>query len=228
VSKNFSRPRRGRGAGGGTGRGAWLVLCALLGACAAAPRESKPTPVQPPELDAPEPAAPPELGDLRWGLARSARHSLELPLPERESWSLDDRSTPWLVARHERTRSELIARLWRAERLVRPEDCERQARLWNRAIPEVVADAVIEARRAPTPPGWTTELTVGAERAASGHELRGYALAFGSSVGRCYALVYTTVAAGAGAQASVGRRLAIVADEIVPRVRVRSIDERAR
>jgi hypothetical protein len=208
------------------GRVAWSLLCALSGACAAAPAEPKPSAAQP-TRPTPAPLAP-ELDEGSWGTVISARHSLELPLPEGASWSLDDSTTPWLVARHERTRSELAARIWRAGRLVRPADCDRQARLWNPAIPEALAESVLETRSVTAPAGWTTELTVGVERVASGVELRGFALAFGVTVGRCYAFVYTTLATGAGAEASIGRRLAIVADEIVPQVRVRSIDERVR
>jgi hypothetical protein len=205
----------------------WLLPVALLGACAtAAAAPPQPVPVAPAAEPISAPA--PELDDGGWGLADSKRHSLEMPLPDRASWSLDDSTTPWFVAVHERTRSELSARIWRAGRLVRPSECERQARLWKPAIPGVGAESVLEARRLSAPPGWTTELTVGVERVGAGQELRGFALAYGATVGRCYAFVYTTFATGAGAQASIGRRLAIVADEIVPQVRMRSIDERVR
>jgi hypothetical protein len=132
------------------------------------------------------------------------------------------------VARHAATRSELVARTWRAARLVNKDDCERQARLWRPEIPDVPPDSVLETRRIDAPPGFTTELRVGAAPLALTREIRGYALAFGTMVGRCYALVYTTIDGGAGAEASVGRRLAVVADEIVPQVRFLSIEERVR
>lgn len=156
----------------------------------------------------------------------SPRYSLELELPDRENWFVDDQTTPWFVARHAATRSEIVARIWRAPRLVRREECETQARLWRPAIPKTADESVMERRVITTPAGFSGELVVGVAPLSASSELQGFAVVFGSSVGRCYALVYTTTAAGRGADAALGRRLAIVADEIVPRVRLRGIDER--
>jgi hypothetical protein len=119
-----------------------------------------------------------------------------------------------------------VARVWRAARLVRREDCEAQARLWRPAIPKTSDDAMMERRAMTAPAGFSGELVVGVAPLPASSEIQGFALMFAASVGRCFALVYTTAAAGAGADAALGRRLQIVADEIVPRARLRSIDER--
>jgi hypothetical protein len=202
------------------------ALLLLVGACGpAGPATSEAA------APAPSPAPPaaprPELPDSGWGLLSSARFSLELPLPDRAAWQLDDRSTPWLRAAHAATRSELLARTWRAARTVRRSECESQARLWRPATPELDPDSLLERRELDAPPGWSTELAA-AVRPLADQQLEGVALAFGASAGRCLAILYTTRDSGPGAEAAIGRRLALVTAEVIPRVRLRSIDERVR
>ena len=156
------------------------------------------------------------------------RHSLEVPIPEAGGWQVDDRSTPWLVLRHPPTSSVLEPRTWRAPRLVERRECERQARLWRPDIPAAEPESVVERRPLAAPADHATEIVVGVGPAPQAGGLRGYALAFGATVHRCYALVYTTHARGTGAETAIARRLGLVADEIAPRVRLRSIDERVR
>lgn len=208
-----------------------MLLAALAAACSpAASGEHAPVAARPPQPDSPAPpsAPEPELEASEWGAIVSVRQSLELSLPERKSWRVNDVATPWLVAQHEPTRSELVARTWRAPRRVKRDECEKQARLWRPGIPAAPAESVMETRQIDAPEGFHSELTVGVEPTGQPGHLRGFAMAFGATVGRCYALVYTTHAFGPRAEAAIGRRLALVADHIVPRARFRSIDQRVR
>ncbi len=145
-------------------------------------------------------------------------------LPARDSWQITD-GPSWLSASHSPSASLLALRTWRADRLVRRADCEAQARLGRPSIPTVHDEAVLERRALTTPSGFDSELTVGVEPSAAG--ISGYAIAIGSSVGRCYAAVFTTVVAGNGAEREVAARLGVVVDRILSSVRVRSVDERA-
>ena len=66
---------------------------------------------------------------------------------------------------------------------------------------------------------------MGVEPSAQG--VAGYAIAIGSSVGRCYAAVFTTAVSDGAAEQEVAARLGLVVDRVLSGVRVRSVDERA-
>lgn len=172
------------------------------------------------------PAARVGISADRWGDVVSRRFSLDVPLPERGAWRVDDSSSAWLVARHAASASELLVRTWTASRLARPSDCEQQVRLWRPDLPVPGADTQVDRQVLDVPSGYRTDLVVAVQPRKPGIE--GVALAFGAAVGRCYALVYTTSAVGPGAESAVGRRLAIVVDGIVRRVRVLTIEDRIR
>jgi hypothetical protein len=156
--------------------------------------------------------------------SRSLDFPIEFGLPDRESWRVADGPT-WLVAEHVPSSSLLALRAWRADRLVRRAECEAQARLARRTIPIVREEAVVDRRVASAPQGFEVELVAGVEPSARG--VSGYVIAIGSSVGRCYAAVFTTVVSGGNAEEEVATRLAGVVDRVLSGVRVRSVDERA-
>lgn len=161
-----------------------------------------------------------------WSDVASRRFFVAIPLPERRSWRVDDSTTPWLVARQPASSSELLARTWTAQRLVRPAECERQARLWRPDLPAPSDDTTVDARTIAVPADYQTQLVVAVQPHAGG--IDGFALAFGATVGRCYALVYSTSAKGPGAETAVGRRLAIIVDGVISRVHGLRIEDRLR
>jgi len=193
-----------------------LVLCFGCGSPAPEPRA---VPPRPPPV-APSFAA--ELADGGWAEVESPRQSLAVRLPQRDAWRTDD-AQPWFLARHPATESLLRLRTWLAPRLVRPEECEQQARLWLPAIPPTRAEAVVR-RPLRAPEGFSGEVVVGVE---PGHEgLEGHALAFGADVGRCYAAVFTTHASGSGSEDVLGRRLVLIVEGVLERVRRHTIEDR--
>ena len=160
------------------------------------------------------------VGRLR---SRSLDFPIELRLIAKPSWRISD-GPQWLVASQPSSASELALRTWRADRLVRRADCEAQARLARPSLPLIRDDAVIERRPLPAPSGFDTELVVGVEPSSGG--VSGYALAVGSSVGRCYAALFTTQARGPGAEQEVAARLVLVVDRVFGSVRLRSVEDR--
>lgn len=170
--------------------------------------------------------APVAFAERDWGEVSSARFMLAVSLPERRAWSVDDASQPWLTMRHDASASQLLARTWLAPRLVRPAECEQQARLWRRDLPVPASDELVDRALLAAPNGFQTEVRVGVSR--RGAELEGYVLAFGASVSRCYALVFMTSASGPGAEGVLGRRLATVNDGVLPRVRSLGVEDRVR
>lgn len=212
-------PPQGRHASIRAGRVAVSLL--VVGACGGEPTPRAFVPAPPP---AEREASPSEISDTNWQSVTSLRQSLELPLPVRNDWAVDDRE-PWLVARHRATHSELRARTWTAPRLVQPADCEAQLRLWRPSLPPTGADTAAVRRPLDAPEGFRGSIVAGVVEDASG--LQGYALAIGSTIGRCYAALFTTHAAGGGSEQAIGRRLAIIVDGVLSRVRTRSVEDRA-
>jgi hypothetical protein len=199
---------------------AFAALAALPG-CAAAPARTaepaKPLARAAGEHDFPD-------GPARRLRSRALEFPLELNLPSKDTWQVSD-GPIWLVAAHPASSSLLAVRTWRADRLVRRSECEAQARLARPSLPIVRDDAVLERRALLAPAGFDTELVVGVEPSADG--LTGYALAFGASVGSCYAVVFTTAVSGSLAEQEVATRLGLAVDRILSGVRLRSVDERA-
>jgi hypothetical protein len=149
---------------------------------------------------------------------------LELTLPGKASWELAEGPT-WLVLEHRPSSSQLALRTWRAERLVRRNECEAQARLARPTIPIEHEEAVVDRHALSAPADFDSELVVGVEPSALG--IAGYALVIGASVGRCYAAVFTTRVSGKDAELEVAARLGLVVDRVLSQVRIRSVDERA-
>jgi hypothetical protein len=156
--------------------------------------------------------------------SRELDFPIELTLPDKQAWRIAE-GPAWLLADHGPSSSQLALRTWRADRVVRRADCEAQARLARPAIPIVHDEAVVDRRPLSAPAGFDGELTVGVEPSALG--ISGYALVFGSSIGRCYAAIFTTRVSGEDAELRVAARLGLVVDRVLSLVRVRSVDERA-
>jgi hypothetical protein len=201
---------------------ALLIAIGLIVSFGCGPKAPEPRAV---ERRAPPPAprfGASDLDDAGWAEVESRRQSLVVRLPQRDAWRLDDRQ-PWFLARHPGTGSELKLRTWLAPRLVRPEECEDQARLWLRSIPASHPEAVVR-RRLRAPAGFSGELVVGVEPGNEG--LEGHALAFGAGVGRCYAAVFTTRVSGTGSEDALGRRLVLIVEGVLERVQERKIEDR--
>ncbi len=198
------------------------ALCACAPTPVAAP--SVATPATPMDSPPPAPIARVGISATRWERVVSRRFSLSVPLPERSAWRVDDASTPWFVARHAPSDSQLLARTWAAPRLVRPSECEQQARLWRPDLPAPSPDTEVDRRVLHVPDGFQTDLIVAVQAGKTGIE--GFVLGFGAAIGRCYAVVYTTSAQGRDAQGAVGRRLAIAVDGVVARIGLLSIEDR--
>lgn len=136
-------------------------------------------------------------------------------------------SGSFTVLEHAASRSRLSLRLWRAARLVRPAECEAEARVARPSLPRVDPDAVIDSRPLDAPEGFTGSVVVGVDGTPSG-STRGFVLAVGAAIGRCFVLVFETSADGSNAARVVGDRLRRASDVVVPSVELRSIDERVR
>lgn len=161
------------------------------------------------------------MADARWGKYVSKRFDLIVALPDGAGWRIDDHRTSWLVATHAGSASVVRARLWREQELMTRDRCESRAREWTRDLP-VLSDSQLVDRHtaAGVPsPGYDTEIVTAV--ASRDNAVQGFSMAFGASMKRCVALVFTTTATGPGASARVGDRLG-VAERILEAVSFRS------
>jgi len=206
------------------------LLAALLVQGCGAGAAAEPKSVEPAPLPPPPPVEAAGLSDRAWGSAVSSRYSVVVPLPERDSWQVDDAREAWWTARHAGSHSELSVRTWRAGRLATAADCKKQIRLWRPQSPDPEAqpESVIERRVIDAPAGYATELVVGVQRGRQGGELEGFVVAVGHTIGECYAALYSTRAGGKNPESTLGERLALVTEGILPRIARRGIEDRVR
>ena len=199
------------------------VLAATAAACASASCGEPPAPATPP------PAPPPAVSTDARSNARYG--TLELPtlpgiiaLYDADRWRATTGGS-FTVLEHAPSRSTLALRVWRAARLVRPAECEAEARLVRPALPRPDPDAIVDSRSLEAPEGFSGSLVIGVDGAPRG-DVRGYALAVGAAVGRCFVLAFETTAEGVDAASTVGERLRAAVDRIAPSVRLREVDQR--
>ena len=187
-----------------------VLISSLLGGCASSERPQK---AEAPETSAkPSPSASARSRDAmadeaRWGEFPSKRFGLRLPLPDGHAWRIDDHTGRFLVAIHTSTESELAVRLWREDEVVNRQRCEAKARVL-RTLPERTGAELVDRRAALVPAEFDTVVeTFVVPAKAQGQSITAFALAFGGLERKCFAYVFTTRAAGAGAEQAVGDRL---------------------
>jgi hypothetical protein len=199
-------------------RFALFLACGTLPSCG-----EPPAPAAPPHAPPPS-AQPPSDAQARYGAVALASPPGTIVLYDPEHWRAR-RAGSFTVLEHPSSRSTLAIRLWRAARLVRPAECEAEARLARPELPRRDPDALIDERPLSAPREFSGSLVVGVEPDADG-ATRGFALAVGAAIGRCFVLAYDTRATGAGAASVVAERLRAAADAVVPSVELREVDER--
>ncbi len=156
--------------------------------------------------------------ELRSGRYHSKRFELSLELPGGKQWTVDDHDGADLVAVHAPTSSRLTLRVLALGELANRRRCEIEARSRS-LVPAKLA--VLDESDQGGPPGFDTRVIVGVvprdEAAAPGPPLRGHVLAFAAKLRRCLVFDFTAEVP-AGAEATLGDRLAIATVSILPTV----------
>lgn len=160
------------------------------------------------------------------GFFRSKRFNLRVPFPDGAGFKIDDTRAPWLVARHEASRSTLVLRRWREPDLVSHETCEAKARDL-RALPKLDDAEIIETRTLAIPPDHDTHATVAIihpppRKDAPAPPIYGVILAFGGYAHDCFAYAFITEAEGAPAETLLAARLVRVIDGSLMHIEARS------
>jgi hypothetical protein len=176
-----------------------------------------------------EPVPPARTGDdelSRFGVVELASVPGALTLYDPARWQAT-RAGSFAALTHAPSRSTITLRVWRAPRLVRPAECEAEARLARPSLPRIEPESIIDERPLEAPTDFDGALVVGVEPSPNG-STRGFVLAVGAAVGRCYVFAFETQADGAEAAAVVGDRLRTAADQIAPSVALYDVERRAR
>lgn len=156
----------------------------------------------------------------RTGRFHSARFELSLVLPGGKEWSVDDHGSAELVAVHAPTSSRLTLRVLAMGELTNRRRCELEARSRSLVPPKLV---VLDESDDSGPPGFDSHVIVGVvprdATAAAGPPVRGHVLAFAASLRRCLVIDFTAEVP-AGAEATLGDRLAVATTRILPTVKL--------
>lgn len=119
----------------------------------------------------------------------------------------------------------LRARVWREPVLMNHTRCEARAREWAPDIPQTAHARIIEQRPLPEVPDreFDTEFIAGVvEPRTSDAHVEGFAFAFGASMKKCVAIVFSTSANTPGGSARMGDRLGLAA-RAIEEIRLRSV-----
>jgi hypothetical protein len=200
-------------------------LSLVTAACASSSSSAAPEPataIAAPALAA-ERARP---KDSEWGTIRIVSRGLEVEVPEVADWQYRAGKS-WVRLEHAPSDSTLELWLARAERGVRPSDCEARARLERPELFRPAPETTIETRVLDAPAGFRSELTVGIYPKPGATALDGYVVAFGAAVGRCFAAQFVTRVEGrTGAELELARRLDLIASRTLPGITLRGVEDR--
>jgi hypothetical protein len=168
-----------------------------------------------------KPPATSESFDRGWAERDLRRVPAIVTLPDARAWHASTSGTFTLLEQRA-TRSTLALRVTLAPRLVKPEQCEVEARLARPTLPVVDPSSVVERRALAAPAGFDVRLVVGVTPVPNG--VRGYALAIGAGTSRCYVAAFETESEGPSAADRVAERLAVVVTGTLETLRVPSAE----
>lgn len=207
------------------------LLVACLGAAVGGCHDGQETYSAPPS--SPAPAVPPGtqgeasrdtlLGEFRPVELQAVPARVRLPDPR--SWRASREGT-FVVLEQRSTSSRVVLRVWKAARLVRPAECEAEARLARPTLPRPEPTTVLDERPITAPEGYDVRLVVAVEEGPR-RSVHGYALAVGAAIGRCYLGSYETWAEGPSAPEHVADRLAAMVPGFIETLRVEGAEVRA-
>jgi hypothetical protein len=190
-------------------------LFVIVSACGSPPQPAAPAV---PASSAPPPAT--SFDGMAWATFHSKRFELSLRLPDGPAWRIDDHRSPWLRATHDGTRSKIALRSWREDENVTRGACYARARGWDPSLPDLDASRVLDdgVRAMGTE---SARVVVGlAGTAAGAPSIGGFVLAIVGDVRRCLLVAYQTEAQGPAAEGDVADRLAIVAERLLPTIKL--------
>jgi len=160
-----------------------------------------------------------------------------LALPKAGNWEFDDQHTPWWVASNATLELKLEARLWPERRQVTLEECRTDLARWRPTVsparlssskPEAETEraASIVENTVHIPQGFDSQLTVTRGKMSGSLNEGAVVLLIGADLSRCFAFVATLTPTAPLAESELMARAALVTEAIVPKIRLKSIEQR--
>src|SRR5258706_1806931 len=157
----------------------------------------------------------------RWGTYHSKRFELSLGLPDGAGWKIDDHRSAWLRATHSPTQSSIGLRTWGEEGNVTRSSCYARAREWDPELPDLDAMTLIDDRTRLLFGSRDVRVAVGIVAGnATAPATGGIVVAVSADVRRCIVLAFRTQVRGPSSQDEVADRLVIVADKVLPSLKL--------
>jgi len=156
----------------------------------------------------------------RWGTYHSKRFELSLGLPGGADWKIDDHRSAWLRATHAPTQSSIGLRIWGEDRNVTRSSCYARAREWDPELPDVEATTLIDDRTRSLFGSREARVAVGVLGGDATNPTRGFVVAVSADIRRCIVVAFRTQVRGPSAEDEVADRLVIMADKVLPSVKL--------
>lgn len=154
------------------------------------------------------------------------RTPIVVPLPKAGSWQIDDQRSPWWVASNTQLELKLEAKLWTERRRVTPDECLSDLRRWRGDLGQNQGANPIESRVENVPKGFDSRLTVSMGRDDQKPIEGAVILLVGADISRCFAFMASLEPAEPISQNELLARVALVTEAILPKIRLRTIEQR--
>ena len=149
-----------------------------------------------------------------------------VPLPKAGSWQIDDQHTPWWVASNTTLELKLEARLWPERRRVTPEECSSDVRRWRGTLGQAERTNPVESQVKAVPEGFDSRLTLTTGKFDKQQNEGAVIVLVGADISRCFAFIAEIAPVQAISQNELLARAALVTEAIVPKIRLRAIEQR--
>ena len=158
--------------------------------------------------------------------AAGTRTPVVVPLPKAGSWQIDDQHTPWWVASNTTLELKLEAKLWPERRRVTPEECLTDLHRWRGNWGQIQGANPVESQVKTLPDGFDSRLTMTTGKFDKQPNAGAIILLVGADISRCFAFVATLEPAQPISQNELLARVALVTEAIIPKIRLREIEQR--
>jgi len=154
------------------------------------------------------------------------RTPIGVGLPKAGNWEFDDQHTPWWVASNTTLELKLEAKLWPERRQVTTEECLTDLRRWRPETQPGPNAHEVRSERSHLPEGFDSQLSVTVGKIGGSANEGVLTLLVGADVSRCFAFLATLTPKVPLSEAELLTRTAVVTEGIIPKIRLRSIDQR--
>lgn len=154
------------------------------------------------------------------------RTPVVVPLPKAGNWQIDDQRSPWWVASNAQLELKLEAKLWSERRAVAPDECLIDLRRWRDGFGQLKGANPVESQVEMVPAGFDSRLTVSVGRGDQNPSDGAVILLVGADISRCFAFVASLEPRKPISQSELLARVALVTEAILPKIRLRAIEQR--